>query len=228
MLLHSELINLIAHTTLLLKMTDKIAPIEKALSVIKQFEGCKLEAYPDPETGKEPWTIGWGSTTYQDGSKVKKGDVISAMKANDLLVLKVGGIYNVLVKSIPCWTKLNVNQQAALISFTYNCGDNWYNGPGFNTLTRVIREEKFNQVPDALRLYINPGGPSESGLRRRRSSEIDLWYAIPEPKTKEELFALKDQALQIVCAIQNSRFKGDLSEQLNKLDTVKQALYFIK
>ena len=36
--------------------------IESALRLIKEFEGCKLTAYPDPGTGGEPWTIGWGST----------------------------------------------------------------------------------------------------------------------------------------------------------------------
>jgi hypothetical protein len=38
------------------------------LALIKQFEGCArkrsdgcIEAYPDPGTGGEPWTIGWGA-----------------------------------------------------------------------------------------------------------------------------------------------------------------------
>jgi len=30
-----------------------------ALPLVKEFEGCRLTAYPDPETGAEPWTIGW-------------------------------------------------------------------------------------------------------------------------------------------------------------------------
>ena len=38
-------------------------------ALIKRFEGCArlrrdglVEAYPDPATGGEPWTIGWGAT----------------------------------------------------------------------------------------------------------------------------------------------------------------------
>ena len=42
-----------------------------ALPLVKEFEGCRLPAYPDPETGAEPWTIGWGSTTYKDGAPVQ-------------------------------------------------------------------------------------------------------------------------------------------------------------
>jgi hypothetical protein len=36
-------------------------------------------------------------------------------------------------------------------------------------------------VPAALLLYINPGGPSEAGLRRRRKAEAALWCTSPTP-----------------------------------------------
>ena len=51
--------------------TDLPAAIAVALPLVKEFEGCRLPAYPDPETGAEPWTIGWGSTTYKDGAPVQ-------------------------------------------------------------------------------------------------------------------------------------------------------------
>jgi len=35
---------------------------DKGLATIKHFEGCKLEAYPDPGSGGDPWTIGYGAT----------------------------------------------------------------------------------------------------------------------------------------------------------------------
>ena len=34
-------------------------------------------------------------------------------------------------------------------------------------------------MPAALMLYVNPGGPSEAGLRRRRKAEAALWSASP-------------------------------------------------
>ena len=37
-----------------------ISPI--GLDLIKRFEGLKLAAYPDPGTGAEPYTIGYGHT----------------------------------------------------------------------------------------------------------------------------------------------------------------------
>ncbi len=44
-------------------VADIPAAVAVALPLVKEFEGCRLEAYPDPETGGEPWAIGWGSTT---------------------------------------------------------------------------------------------------------------------------------------------------------------------
>jgi hypothetical protein len=58
-------------------VTDVPPAVAVALPLVKEFEGCRLTAYPDPETGAEPWTIGWGSTAYADGREVRKGDRIS-------------------------------------------------------------------------------------------------------------------------------------------------------
>jgi lysozyme len=55
-------------------MTRRIGPKGRAL--IQQFEDCarklpdgRFAAYPDPATGSDPWTIGWGST----GPDIHKG-----------------------------------------------------------------------------------------------------------------------------------------------------------
>lgn len=40
---------------------------EKGITLIKEFEGCSLTAYPDPGTGGDPWTIGYGWTHSVDG-----------------------------------------------------------------------------------------------------------------------------------------------------------------
>jgi GH24 family phage-related lysozyme (muramidase) len=150
-----------------------------ALPLVKEFEGCRLTAYPDPETGAEPWTIGWGSTAYADGSQVRKGDRISQELADALLAGRLGRDCRLLAQKIPLWQQLSVNQQAALLSFTYNCGPNWFGSFGFSTLTKALRSGALDAVPAALMLYVNPGGPSEAGLRRRRKAEAALWSASP-------------------------------------------------
>ena len=156
-------------------MADNPAAVALALPLVREFEGCELLAYPDPETGGEPWTIGWGSTRYADGRPVQTGDTIDQEQADDLLAARLEHDGQLLAQRIPGWSNLSAHQRAALLSFTYNCGPNWYGSEGFATLSRCLREGALEQVPAALQLYVNPGGPSEAGLRRRRKGEAALW-----------------------------------------------------
>ena len=70
-------------------MQTDLAP---ALQLIKEFEGCRLSAYPDPGTGGAPWTIGYGTTSFPDGSVVQRGDTINVIEADMLLRLEVDRI----------------------------------------------------------------------------------------------------------------------------------------
>ena len=162
--------------------TSDIPPaVAVALPLVKEFEGCRLTAYPDPETGAEPWTIGWGSTTYADGSKVRQSDCITQQEADILLNARLARDAMELVSVLPpqSWQALSINQRAALLSFSYNCGPYWFGSPGYATLSELMRKREWKQVPAALMLYVNPGGPSEAGLRRRRKAEGALWSAAP-------------------------------------------------
>ena len=157
------------------------AAVAVALPLVKEFEGCRLSAYPDPESGAEPWTIGWGSTAHADGSPVQPGDRISQQQADALLRSRLEHDAMELAAALPpqCWQALNVNQRAALLSFSYNCGPYWYGSNGYTTLSRHLRNQEWSKVPVALMLYVNPGGPTEAGLRRRRKAEAALWCAAP-------------------------------------------------
>ena len=62
-----------------------------ALPLVKEFDGCQLTAYTDPETGGEPWTIGWGSTSDCDGWPIREGDRISQELAVTQLAGRLGG-----------------------------------------------------------------------------------------------------------------------------------------
>ena len=154
------------------------------IELIKEFEGLHdtsygdgmVHAYPDPLTGAEPYTIGYGSTKDIDGSPFELGDKISREKAELLLEQQCKYSYlSVLEKTIPYWDLMNDNQHGALLSFAYNLGANFYGSPDFSTITRVLKEREWSKVPDALYLYRNPGTAVEAGLARRRIAEGDLW-----------------------------------------------------
>lgn len=164
------------------KQTDLAA----AIALIKEFEGCHLSAYPDPLSGGDPWTIGYGTTRYSGGVPVKRGDKINVIEADMLLRLEVDRIADKLRSSIPHWKVMDDNQRSALVSFAYNLGVGFYESPGFETITRCLRDRKWSEVPAALELYRNPGTNVEAGLLRRRRAEGKLWgqhQAATEPET---------------------------------------------
>ena len=143
--------------------------------LIKEFEGCHLHAYPDPLTGKLPITIGWGSTKDFDGSAFKMGKVITQKYADTLLEFDLKNRFLPTLQKIPYWGEMNANQQGAILSFAYNLGADFYGSPDFNTITRVLKNREWSKVPEALKLYRNPGTNVEKGLLRRRTAEIALW-----------------------------------------------------
>ena len=162
-------------------VTDRFNAVALVLPLVQEFEGRELIAYPEPETGAEPWTVGSGSTSYADGTTIHAGDTIHQGQADALLAGRLERDDAWLAQRIPGWDALSSHQQAALLSFTYNCGPNWFGSDGFATLSRCLQQGELEQVPAALLLYVNPGGPSEAGLRRRRKAEAALWCTPPTP-----------------------------------------------
>ena len=149
--------------------------LKTAATIIKEFEGFSATPY---KCSAGVWTIGFGSTYYPDGELVQPGDkAVSKEKATELLENHIDNvIVPTLKKNIPTWGAMNANQKAAIVSFAYNLGSNFYGTGGFNTITKALSTtENFAQVPQALLLYVNPGSTFERGLRRRRIAEGDLW-----------------------------------------------------
>ena len=145
------------------------------INLIKEFEGCHLNAYPDPLTKGPPITIGWGSTRDFDGTPFKIGRVITQKYADTLLEFDLKNRFLPSLQRIPYWNEMNENQKGALLSFAYNLGAAFYGSSNFNTITRVLKNKEWTKVPDALYLYHNPGTNVEAGLKRRRVAEGKLW-----------------------------------------------------
>ncbi len=147
--------------------------------VIKTYEGFKSKAYN--KDGK--WTVGAGSTTHPDGTPVKKGDVIDAAKA-DMYVryYTYNTVIPTLSNTIPNWDKMNSNQQAALISFAYNMGPNFYGAKNRETITAALKSPlTWYKIPAILPLYNKATSQTSGklivlqGLIKRRQAEANLW-----------------------------------------------------
>ena len=147
----------------------------QGIALIKEFEGFSSKAYYDPKTGKLPITIGWGSTRRKDGSIFMIGNRITKEEADDLLYFQLRREFIPSLQKIPYWSEMNDNQRGALLSFAYNLGADFYDGDGFDTISRNLREKNWQAIPKILEMYRNPGSNVEKGLLRRRIAEGTLW-----------------------------------------------------
>jgi lysozyme len=143
------------------------------LALIEKYEGCKLEAYPDPATGGIPWTIGYGNTYYEDGTKVKKGDKITQSRA-DQLILNLLDHYE---KGVDAMTIDNVtqNQFNALVSFAWNLG---LQSLKSSTLLKKVNANPNDKSIDAEFAKWNRGnGKIMAGLVARRAAESKMYFS---------------------------------------------------
>jgi len=136
------------------------------ISLIKNFEGLVLEAYPDPGTGGAPWTIGYGHT----GKDVKPGLVITPDKAEELL-RKDLQIFEAGVNSFVT-TQITQNQFDALVSFAYNCG---LNNLSSSTLLKLVNAGDKAGAADQFLRWNKAAGKVMAGLTKRRTAERALF-----------------------------------------------------
>ena len=147
---------------------------QAGLELIKQFEGCHLEAYLDPVG---VWTIGYGHT-YQ----VKPGMKITQAQADSYLREDVQSYANAVddVRIVAVTRQLNANQRDALISFAFNCGT--------GSLKQLCRGRSIEVISQHISAY-NKGinGKVLPGLTRRRAAELALFRTPVKEKEADEV-----------------------------------------
>jgi lysozyme len=146
-------------------------PSQKAVDLIKQFEGFRKDAYICPAGVP---TIGYGATTWGNGQKVKMGEVVSMTLAEKLLMADL----EKRSKSL-AGLKVNQNQFDALISFVYNLGIGAFRG---STLFRKVQQDPNDPTIRAEFMKWNKARVAGKlvelrGLTRRRDAEANLYYA---------------------------------------------------
>lgn len=170
------------------------------LTLIKSFEGCKLEAYPDPasplavelrkplnarKSGWEnfsgsPWTVGWGSTgidTFNltpDGkpTSIGPGTKWTQAQADERKAADLDKFCSDVSKLLK--VEVNDNQFAALVSFAYNVGvGNLKN----STLLRLVNQRKFLDASNEFLKWTKAQGKELPGLVRRREAERRLFLS---------------------------------------------------
>lgn len=182
-----------------------------ATRLIEEFEGIELEAYLDP-VGIP--TICAGLTRYPNGEPVRMGDVCDARICKRHLEELLRREYIPAMELIPGWERLGPKRQSVLLSFAWNLGARFYGATGFETISRVLREgaaraEVYQQMPQALDLYVKAGGRTLPGLVTRRRREGSIW--MEEDDGTMKLIAQQDTLLKKAAI--DSRYLSDAGKR---------------
>ena len=154
-------------TSMLGIATDEMHISPSGIDLIRNFESLRLNAYDD---GVGVWTIGYGTTKYPNGIRVKKGDTCTLEQAKSYMqhdLKKFEQTVNTAVK-VP----LNQNQFDALVSLAYNIGSTAFKN---STLVRQLNEGNHKAAANQFNVWVNAGGKRMQGLVNRRATERTLF-----------------------------------------------------
>jgi GH24 family phage-related lysozyme (muramidase) len=157
-----------------------MSDFRRAINLIKKYEGYSEKAYPDISTGDMPYTIGYGTQFYPDGSPVKKGHLCTQRKAEEYLLHEVNVIYDELFKLN---LGLDESMTNALISFIHSVG---WEPFLYSSIIDCIEVEDWSGVCEEMNRWIFDSYYKViGGLLDRRKEEVGLF--LNDLKTTLEL-----------------------------------------
>lgn len=117
---------------------------------LKRDEGLRLEAYPDPISGHEPWTIGYGHT----GPEVHQGLVWTLEQAEVALQNDAAHHCAELAAALPWTESLDAARRRALQNMAFNLGLGQPGGRkgllGFKNTLGMIQRGEYERAADAM------------------------------------------------------------------------------
>jgi lysozyme len=150
------------------------------INLIHKFEGLakvlpdgKVAAYPDPGSGGDPWTIGWGSTGPDpfNGGMIRKGTVWTRAQCDQRFAQHLAQFEAGLVKALN-GAPVTQPQFDAMLSLAYNIGLTAFGG---STLLKLHRAKDYAGAAKQFARWNKAGGRVMAGLSRRRASEEQLY-----------------------------------------------------
>ncbi|NTZ42216.1 lysozyme [Altererythrobacter sp. SALINAS58] len=144
----------------------------EGIALIKKFEGCAkirrdglVEAYPDPGSGGDPWTIGWGAT----GTGIARGTLWTQDQCDARLVADLASYSQEVARAIG-GAPTSQAEFDALVSFHYNTG-----AIARATLTKHHRAGRKSAAAAEFARWNRAAGNILPGLVNRRRAEAALY-----------------------------------------------------
>ena len=143
---------------------------KQGLEIIKKHEGFRSKPYLCPAGVP---TIGYGSTYYPDGKRVKMTDnAIDKVSAETLLYMTLNKFEDCVLNAVK--SNINQNQFDALVSFTYNLGCGNLNK---STLLKKVNVDPCDRsIVNEFMKWNKAGGKVLKGLTTRRHDEATLYF----------------------------------------------------
>lgn len=132
---------------------------------LRRDEGLRLHAYPDPRSGAEPWTIGYGHT----GPEVRPGLVWTADQAEAALEADIARACSLLDEHAPWWRALDDARQDVLANMAFNMG--WLDPAGthgLGTFTHTLEAIRASDWAAAAKGLMASAWAREVGARAER------------------------------------------------------------
>jgi lysozyme len=136
------------------------------LKLLMASEGCRLTAYPDPGSGGDPWTIGYGAV----GPGIEKGVTWTQDQCNKRLLQDIARFekgVDELVKH-----PISENAFSSLVCFAYNVGlENFRR----STMLKLTNQGSVVEASRQFPLWVRANGRVMPGLVMRRKAEAGLF-----------------------------------------------------
>lgn len=150
--------------------------LETAMNLAKQFEGCKLEAYPDLMYGWRKATIGYGAT----GPSITQGVVWTQDQADADLDHRMTGCGEVIDRLVK--VTLNDDQKGALADFIYNVGEYAFD---HSTMLAKLNVSDYAGAAAEFPRWNLSDGVVLAGLTKRRKAEQAVFLGKSKPQQEE-------------------------------------------
>lgn len=142
---------------------------EQCVELVARWEGFREDAYLCPAG---VWTIGYGTTRWPDGRRVKSGEKITRKVADGMMRLQLRDFASEVDRLVD--VPLTTHERAALISFTYNVGSSAF---ASSTLRKLLNAGDRAGAAEQFRRWNKANGEVSQGLINRRVDEAAMFRA---------------------------------------------------
>lgn len=150
------------------------------IDFIKSWESLRLKAYTSTadEARRGIWTIGYGSTYWPNGDRVKQGDTLSDEAEAEHLFSITLDDFEMGVCSQLVWP-IEQYRFDAMVSLAFNIGVSAFKSSTLASLLRSSNvEPDHDQIASQFLMWNKQSGKVLAGLARRREQERRMYLGL--------------------------------------------------